>query len=121
MKTYLFASKSKPNAPPHRTTLHENGEVTCSCPARVECWHVKKVKIYRDAGPVSQRLSLSDRLMILELLELVNEDDVLLFVFELFPSMSVEEAKAFVEDIRLKHEAFLQSIDDGSEIIDESF
>jgi hypothetical protein len=45
-RTFYFESKSKPGAQ-HKTTLHEDGAVACTCKGFYhpkKCWHFKEVK-----------------------------------------------------------------------------
>lgn len=47
MKTFPFPSKSNPSAPPHITTLHDAGDITCTCRgfrSYQKCRHVTEVE-----------------------------------------------------------------------------
>ena len=108
MRTYLFASSKPLGKEPYRTTVHDNGAITCDCPARVECWHIKTI---REREPVGRTelaaVSVEDRRMILRLLSEGSDDGAREMALALFPSMCVEETDDLVEDIRT------QGVNDG--------
>jgi hypothetical protein len=108
MRTYLFASSKPLGKEPYRTTVHDNGAVTCDCPARVECWHKKTVAERKPIGRTEfATVSAEDRRQALHLLSEGNESGAREFALELFPSMSVEETEMLLEEFRV------QGVEDG--------
>jgi len=104
MRSYLFASSRNPNIT-YTTTVHDNGAVTCSCPARVECWHVKTVKTRPIVGRSKDTpISRDDRYALLRLLREGNTDGARALALSLFPSMSVEETDELLQEL-LDHAA----------------
>lgn len=100
MKTYLFASSRKPDKL-YRTVLHDNGAVTCGCPAFRECWHIKAVR----ERPIVGRTELTDVAMadqgeILALLEDGNDEGARVYILALFPSMTLEEIDELAAELR---------------------
>ncbi len=96
MKTYRFASSRNPKVI-YTTTLHDNGVVTCNCPAWTTCWHVKRIA--DGPPPILFRVSAQDRWLIRALAEEGNEKGALEMTHDLFPSMSEEEARELVNEI----------------------
>lgn len=104
MKTYLFAS-SRPGVPPHRTTVHDNGMITCTCPARVECWHKKRVRDRQDIVGRTEgtTLPVEDHRQLLRLLSEGNDTGAFALARELFPSMCEEETSELLDEVREHH------------------
>lgn len=98
MQTYLYASSDFKRT--YHTTRHDNGAITCDCPARVECWHIRDVRDNKPIGrspfpPVSS--SESDALYRLAAEGL--DDGAMRMALDLFPSMCVEEAQELIDQI----------------------
>jgi len=110
VKTFLFESKSDPKKVYH-TVAHDNGAVTCNCPAWKECWHVKQVKERKPVGRTEiTEIPVSDRLAIQKLVHEGNDDGAIAYLWGLFPSMSLEEMTALSWEI-----ALLEDVYDGPE------
>lgn len=102
MKVFLFGSKSHPHARPYRTTLHDDGGVTCDCPARVECWHKKRVKAGEIIGrleTLSAHTSLRNILIIRSFADEGDIDSALSCTRACFPSMEPAEVYELYNEI----------------------
>ncbi len=97
-RTYLFPSKRDPEQF-YRTTLHENGAITCNCPARVECWHIRRVREGGIVGRTDDPVSREDRREILQLLSEGNDVGARAKTLALFPSMTETEMEKLLQEI----------------------
>lgn len=97
MKIFHFPSKSSPTAPPHQTTVHDDGRVTCTCKAGMTnkvCWHLQAARL--KATPI---VSEEDRRLILRLLDDGNEAGAMEAAHDLFPSMTPKETEDFINHL----------------------
>lgn len=102
MKTYLFKSKTNPDDPPHRTTVHDDGTVSCSCRGFLTpkgCWHVERVKEGVTGRTEATPLSFADLARVRAALAEGDDEGAIETVFELFPSMTRDEAVDLVHEI----------------------
>jgi hypothetical protein len=99
MRTYLFPSSRDPKTT-YKTTVHDNGAVTCDCPARVECWHKKRVKAYPPIGRSPDvPISRDDQRSLMRLLSEGNDGGARRLALSLFPSMSIEETDDLLQEV----------------------
>lgn len=102
MKVFLFPSKSRPLAPPYHTTLHDDGGISCDCPARVVCIHKKTVRDRKIIGRQEALSSIISRRNLLIIKSFADEGDInsaLACTRDCFPSMGYEEVCSIYNEI----------------------
>jgi hypothetical protein len=86
-RTFSFPSKTSPEKPPHKTTVHSDGSVMCSCKGFYhpkKCWHVKAVKAMYPLSDEKWALALS-------LIKTGGHHDLLQLILGEYPNITREE------------------------------
>lgn len=95
MRTFSFPSKTSPGKPPHVTTRHEDGSITCSCKGYYHpehCWHYKTVRSLYPFGDEKWA----------ELLLMMRENrhtDLLNAILAEYPAMTREELPKLIHTL----------------------
>jgi hypothetical protein len=98
-RTYLFPSSRNPSVE-YETIVHDDGTITCKCPARVKCWHIKEVETRPIIGRSPDApVPIDDQREILRLLSEGNDEGARTLALSLFPSMCREETETLVQEI----------------------